>query len=300
MTLEPISTGAWRRAGRDGRALLASVERGENRRLRHGVFADGTAWAAASSDDRYLAQIRAVSMAARGSVIFSHESAARLHGLPRIGRWPDVVDVAITRGGARATPGIHRRRLALSDQDVVVVHGMRCTSLARTVLDLAATRTFANAVVAGDRAVEGGLDVAEVLELLARSPTMRGAGRVRVVAPFLVATRWPIESASRANIHLLGLPAPVLQHPLYDENGLIGVSDFWFPGVRAVGECDGRWKYLDPAYRGGRSADQVVYDEKVREDRMRAVASGFARWDWRTATTPALLRVRLARAGVVC
>jgi hypothetical protein len=83
-----------------------------------------------------------------------------------------------------------------------------------------------------------------------------------------------------------------------DAQGFAGRTDFWFPKQRVIGEMDGRSKYVDPRLNGGDAA-RAVYDEKVREDRLRALAHGFVRWDWATATSPALLAAKLARVGVL-
>jgi hypothetical protein len=65
-----------------------------------------------------------------------------------------------------------------------------------------------------------------------------------------------------------------------------------------VGEADGDRKYLDESYRSGRTVEQVMIDEKVREDRLRALPLGVSRWRWKTAINPAALRAQLSAAGL--
>src|SRR5674476_401682 len=48
-----------------------------------------------------------------------------------------------------------------------------------------------------------------------------------------------------------------------------GRVDFWWPGARVVGEFDGRVKY-GRANPSGRPPEDVLWDEKLREDRLRA------------------------------
>lgn len=74
--------------------------------------------------------------------------------------------------------------------------------------------------------------------------------------------------------------------------------DFWWPDFNVIGEFDDKHKYTDPRYMNGRTAQQVLYDEKLREDDLRAASHGFTRWPWATAVSPALLRAHLAPAGV--
>ena len=96
----------------------------------------------------------------------------------------------------------------------------------------------------------------------------------------------------------IGCPRPVLQSQFRDTDGIIGDTDFDWPEFRLVGEADGDRKYLDEAYRGGRSVEQVLLDEKVREDRVRALGRGFSRWPWSTGIDPPALRRKLASAGL--
>ena len=78
-------------------------------------------------------------------------------------------------------------------------------------------------------------------------------------------------------MHLAHLPAPQLQVVLYGASGQRYVVDFWWPGCRLIGEFDGAFKYSDPEFMRGRTAHQVLLDEKHREDDLRAAGYGFSR-----------------------
>jgi hypothetical protein len=99
-------------------------------------------------------------------------------------------------------------------------------------------------------------------------------------------------------MHLIGAPAPTLQHPVVGASGRLWHTDFAWPELGIVAEFDGRAKYVDPRFLRGRRAEDVVYDEKRREDDIRAVVGAFGRWDWRTALNPELMRTALRRLGV--
>jgi predicted transcriptional regulator of viral defense system len=94
----------------------------------------------------------------RDGAVFSHGSAAVLHGLPV---WPEAVDrVHVTRnrsgnGIKRAVVQVHGA--PLDGPETVLIENMPVTSLARTVLDLARTLPMTRAVAAGDRALALGL-----------------------------------------------------------------------------------------------------------------------------------------------
>jgi hypothetical protein len=109
----------------------------------------------------------------------------------------------------------------------------------------------------------------------------------------------PGESISRVQFHLLGFPPPELQVPFYDEQGLIGYADFYWPELDLVGEFDGDVKYLGETYRRGRLPEEVVKAEKDREDRMRRVVRAFDRWDWEVALDQRRLALRLRPHGLV-
>ena len=94
------------------------------------------------------------------------------------------------------------------------------------------------------------------------------------------------------------MPQPELQRSFADPRGRIGYCDFAWPEFRIIGEADGDAKYLDPALRGGRSAERVVLDEKIREDRLRALGWTVVRWRWPDARDGRRLVAALSAAGL--
>jgi hypothetical protein len=101
--------------------------------------------------------------------VFSHGSAAVLHGLPV---WSAAVDrVHVTRdrrgsGARRSVVHVHGAPLAASE--IILIDCMPVTSLSRTVLDLARTLPMTQAVAAGDRGLTLGLRRHELDAELAR------------------------------------------------------------------------------------------------------------------------------------
>ena len=69
--------------------------------------------------------------------------------------------------------------------------------------------------------------------------------------------------------------APELQVELHDSRGFLARVDAWYEDAAVAIEFDGRVKYLDP--RDGRSAGEVLWQEKRREDRVRGVDVRFVR-----------------------
>jgi hypothetical protein len=65
-----------------------------------------------------------------------------------------------------------------------------------------------------------------------------------------------------------------------------------------VGEADGRAKYFDDELTRGKSLKQILYAEKIREDRIRALGPGFSRWDWDIGMNPRRPKPFLLAAGL--
>jgi hypothetical protein len=281
------------------RALARDVERGLKVRLRRGVYASAEEVELLDSAGRAVVHMRALDAVSPERPVFSHWSAVVLHGLPFLVERTSVVEVT-DPGRSRAVDGTRLHIIALTDSDVAEVGGLLCTSPARTVIDVAGGAAFGQGVAVADAALHarrvhlGDLDAAR-----RRAGFRRSFKRIDDVLAFAdEACESPGESLSRATMHRLGLPTPVLQHTIRDAGGFVARVDFYFPDQHAVGEMDGKAKYVDPKMNKGDPA-RVVYEEKLREDRVRALGLGVARWGWAEASNPLLLGRRLAAVGVV-
>lgn len=221
--------------------------------------------------------------------------------MPIIGSWPELVHVLTGPStGTRTENGFRRHASVDGDREVVELDGVRLTGVVDTLLDLAIEASFATAVAALDFALRAGMVSKEQLRVaLAARGGIRAYRRVERVLDFATALSGsPGESLSRVTIHELGFPVPILQHPFSDALGHIGDVDFWWPEFELMGEFDGLVKYTRDEYRKGRSIEEIVFAEKVREDRLRAPGRRMARWLWATALNPRMLYARLAAAGL--
>jgi hypothetical protein len=79
----------------------------------------------------------------------------------------------------------------------------------------------------------------------------------------------PLETRGRLRIVGSGLDAPALQVEIRTSARLVAVVDAWFDDAAVAVEFDGRVKYTDP-WRD-RSPERVLWDEKRREDELRAL-----------------------------
>lgn len=283
------------------RALARDVQRGLRVRVRRGVYVARPAWDLLEPVEKHLLAMRALHAASERPPVFSHWSAVALLGLPTfIGK--DLVrpHVIVSSAGSRGASGVGQHVLPLDVAETIEVRGLRCTDLVRTVVDVAAASPFEFGVAVADAALHASPGIAGALAAAAEAAgPRRGASRVAQVIEFADgASESPGESVSRVTMARIGVPAPVLQQVFRDRRGFAARTDFWFPVQRVAGEMDGKGKYLDPEMNGGDAA-RAVYDEKLREDRVRALDVRFARWGWAEARSPLLLGRRLAAVGVL-
>lgn len=202
--------------------------------------------------------------------VVSHETAARLHRLPSRRPGERLGPVALTapqRGRVRA--GLHVHEGHVQDADTALVRGVRCTSLARTALDLARGRPPAEALVVLDAAAaRSGVESLSFAQ--ARATTRLGSAELRRAVDLADArSESPLESASRALIVQAGLPMPELQAWVVDDEGRAWRVDLLWRQHRVVGEADGWGKY---------SGIADVRAEKLREDALRGAGWMVVRW----------------------
>jgi hypothetical protein len=194
--------------------------------------------------------------------------------------------------------------------DLDLIDGLRVTTLARTVLDMAIAGSHGQAVVMADaalrrndHAIEGVprtlTTVDDLRHELSLISAPHGSAKARRVIEFADgrADR-PGESLSRVAMDVAHLPAPQLQVTLVGASGRKYVVDFWWPAANLIGEFDGDAKYSDPAFLRGRTPEQALRDEKAREDDLRAAGHRMSRWGWKVALEPRRLHAHLVAAGL--
>jgi len=175
--------------------------------------------------------------------VLSYRSAARLHELRNWGH--TKIEVTVPKRSARAHPGVAvHRSTTLTDQDVTVVNNIPCTTVHRTLFDLAEVVTQRQLERAFDQA-----DLLEVLDLnaindqLARNPTRPGAKRVKaVLATHYIGSTptWNENEEMLLSITRgLGLPDPETnQFIVLPDGGPAIRADFVWRDQRVIVEAD--------------------------------------------------------------
>lgn len=244
----------WRAAGVSDARVTALVRTGQLVRLRHGVYATGTLLAESGTDPRrrHALHVAAVTAGWPRAGVASHHSAAMIHGMDLLKRPSDgTVTLTVppgTRTGRHRSGGIVQHAASLPAEHVARRFCVPVTTAARTVVDLARTGTFMEAVVVADSALHRQAttktEMRRVLDSCERWPGLAQARRVIDAADLLAESA--LESCARVVFHEHGLPRPELQVSIGGRE-FIGRVDFFWKEHRTIAEADGSLKYKGPA-----------------------------------------------------
>lgn len=284
-------------AGYTDKQLARTRKAGLIVRIRHGAYAKADLWRRLDGPGRHLLLSTAVMLQYDGGVALSHGSASIALGGPDHGL--DLRDVHLTHfdgGGGRRTAGVVHHQGICRVIDMTRVGRHWVTSPARTVLDIAVTHGVEAAVVVGDNFVHRGLTTVDELTALAEPMGFwPGALRVRIVIALIDGRAESVgETLFRLLCRHMGLPRPELQYEVYGPGGvLLGRVDFYWPAFRAIGEFDGKRKYVADR-REGESIEDAVLREKRRENLVcEATGCRMIRFTWSDLYTPELTAQRL-------
>lgn len=261
-------------------------------RVRRGVYAGREAWNALAPWDRYLARVHAFAMT-HPRTVFCGESAAALLGLPVFGE-PRDLHVYDPDRSANMRYGEVMVHASVDPRAIVETGPFAMTSAAHTVVDIARVLPPAFGLSVVDAALRRPDvdDLATLTDIADAQASIRGRRRLEWIWSRADARAESVlETVGRAVIEWWGFEPPELQVKF--RTGIhLDRSDFWWRSRRTIGEADGDRKYSDdPA-----EARRQVLAEKDRENRLRRVSDGFARWGWAetmtTRTTPAVTSLR--------
>jgi hypothetical protein len=185
-------------------------------------------------------------LACGDGALLSHESAAVLHGLLTDGRLR--IDVTSALGSGRRKSGIraHESRILLP-RDMVRVENIPCTSIPRTLLDVAANAGAHKTDRCCERAVELRVfDLTAIQDVMSRANGHPGLGVLRTVLAdgrhFIgeTPTRNEMEARMLAICLDAGLPRPSANRVLDLDDGRPPViADFAWMEEKVIAETDG-------------------------------------------------------------
>ncbi len=250
------TTATWRAAGLTKARLTSLVQAGELVRVRHGVYATASIIARGETDQRlgHALQVAAVWATQAQEGVASHHSAAQMFGLGLLHKPVDgTVTLTFppgTRKGPYARTGVIRHAAELPDEHVTRLYGLRVTTAARTVADIARAGTFMEGVVVADSALhERHTSSTELRRVLTRCEGWPGAGQAKHALEFASALAESVlESCARVMFREQGLPAPALQVNIIGRSGhFIARTDFCWQTYLTIAEADGLLKYASGA-----------------------------------------------------
>ncbi|MEA2137807.1 MAG: hypothetical protein QOG56_957 [Solirubrobacteraceae bacterium] len=219
--------------GLSSQAVTMRLRKGLLQRVHRGVYAVGCGPLSLE------ARFRAAVFACGQEAFLSHFSAAALERL--LGWEERHLEVTVVGWSTARRPGlrVHRAR-SVDPRDVTVRRGIRVTTEARTLLDLAGVlREHALRRVVRQALGERRVTIAQLRDVLTRANGHRGAGPLaQLVADGPAPTRSELEDALLDLVRRAGLPEPQVNAELVLDGRRL-IPDLRWPRQRLVVEADG-------------------------------------------------------------
>jgi hypothetical protein len=240
-------------------------------------------------DSRFMAAV----LACGPTAALSYRSAAALHEIRRTAR--TNIDVTIPGRSPRKHAGVDvHRSTTLTPEDVTTVHGIPCTTVARTILDLAQVIKGRPLERALDQAeILGLLDIAALLGQIERNKARPAAKRLQAVLDqhYIGSTpTWSeLEEALLAACRRGGLPMPEVNALIdpHDSDPTAIRVDFVWREQRVIVETDGHQTHR---------TRQAFEEDRLRDQRLAVAGWVVIRITWRQLTQrPSEVTDRIAR-----
>lgn len=224
---------------------------------------------------RFMAAVLACG---RGAFL-SHRATGALYELRLAGR--RLIDVTAPGSRGRSRPGIRvHSALTLAARDVTIVDNIPCTSLARTLLDIAEDATRRELERACEQAeVQRLLDMAAIDDVLSRAHGRRGAPLLRAVLSEhrlgSTLTRNDLEEAFLKICRDAALPPDGANVWIPYPEGGGAEADFLWRAHKLVAEVDGRDVHTSRA---------AFETDRWRDQRLATLGYHVVRFTWRQVT----------------
>lgn len=233
-------------------------------RVRHDVYADSRIRL-----DHKLA-CRATALRLPSSAVFAGPSAAYLHGVEHAAGYNDDVHVILSPAlRPRSSHGLRIHATEIDADEVEARDGLRRTTVARTVWDVACWAELSLAVSITDCLLRRGhvsrTDLAETLERHATHLSRSRATRVFDLTD--PQARSATESCLRIRLITAGLPRPMARHPVELPSGRVLHPELAWPEFRVAVEIEGRWPAARPRCP---DTDPEVAHAQAREEMVKA------------------------------
>lgn len=275
--------------------MRSLVRSGDLVRMRRGVYATRRAadWAEGNQTRAHVLRALAIRATVGRAAVVSYQSAALLHDLSLLDS-PPIDTVMLTLPAAKpwnrpAAAGVVFHCADLPPEHVTRLYNLPVTTAARTVVDLARTLPFMDAVVVADSALHAEkaakLEQRQILDSCASWPGVRQARRVVSFADERAGSA--LESSARVVFDEFGLDPPELQVTIHLPAHAFLVDFFW-RAHRVIVEADGLAKY---------AADKDLIAQFQRDRLLRDAGYKVVHFTWRELfKTPELVIARIRQA----
>lgn len=297
------------------RDISRALRDGALHRIQRNRYVLDADWTELWPESRHRIEVAAAVAEMRsGDAVASYESAAVVWGLPLHRHVPTAVHVTVPEGRhVSSRIAMLRHHETLPATDLAWHDGVLCTTLDRTVFDVARRLSFDAAVVIADAALRIEASAAGVYRhevaaewrerMLARADRARGARGVRQARAVIGfadgRAESPPESTARVQLWRLGFERLALQVPVAGPQGAEYRVDLEIEDIATFLEVDGMSKYREESLRSGRPLEEVLLREKRREDWIRGTTQRrFVRVEEKHVASADALRRRLAEFGI--
>ncbi|WP_427115652.1 type IV toxin-antitoxin system AbiEi family antitoxin domain-containing protein [Pseudarthrobacter scleromae] len=281
----PATGNLWRTdqlhaSGLNSRAIRRLVSRGGLVRLRYGCYIRASLWEKQSPTVRGLQLIHAHAhgtlTTSTGNFVYSHTSAARLHGL-FLWNADTLIHVLlrVRPSSERLGKDVRGHTRAYTEADVTTLGQLRVTTLERTVVDCAMTLEYRQALILVDHALRLGANP-DLMHAMAGNLFGRSGIRNlrRALANADIRAESAGETMTRELLVRLQLPLPEAQVEVQSRVGRHRLDFAWREKKVAL-EFDGRVKYFD--YK---PTAEVLFQERRREKALTEDGWLFVRVEW--------------------
>lgn len=271
-------------------------------RVRPGWYIPAKTWTAFSPEDQHLARLIVANEVSNEPPVFSHVSAAVLHGLPTyIPSGSSIHTIGPRHDSSHSSSFVTRHRQPVARDEITTISGVRCTTLERTLKDLALTFPLETSVAAPDGYAHANFTVGRKIDwhsfhewrasVQEHFSTLRGHRGIRSARYALTLVDPRIESVLESLSHVqfcrLGFDVD-LQVCIPAPKGRNFYVDFELRGLDILGECDGKVKYLRDSQETGINVGEILYLEKRRQEWItQTTGKRLIRWGIGEVTTPA-------------
>jgi predicted transcriptional regulator of viral defense system len=255
--------------GLNDQAIAKRVERGRLHRINGRVYS--LTPQAMTERGKFMAAV----LACGPDAVLSHRSAAYLWGL--VDSWEEPIDVTAPNRRGRSPDGVAAHRDgSLQPIDKATLHGVPCTSVARTILDFAAVAPeWEVRRVVAQAEVLRILDKPKLRSLLKRSQRRRGVARLRLILdsihPQTKRTRSELERRFLRACARSAVPEPEVNVWLRAPDGKRYQADFLWRHGRRIVEADSR-RYHD--------TDSSFVSDRKRQQQLELAGWNVTRCTW--------------------